>query len=35
MNNHKIRNDPNLASKLMALCLRIVEIAEDTDLPPK
>lgn len=30
-----MRNDPVLASRALALCARIVEVAEDTDIAPK
>jgi hypothetical protein len=33
--NDRMRNDPVLASRMMALCTRIVEIAEDVENPPK
>ena len=33
-NNFKLKNDPVLASRMMAMCLRIAEIAEESDLPP-
>lgn len=35
VNNHKLKNDPVLSSRLMAICQRIVEIAEDVEIPPK
>lgn len=35
IHNHKMKKDPVLASRLVALCSRIVEIAEDQELPPK
>jgi hypothetical protein len=35
IHNEKLRNDPLLASRMIALCTRIIEIAEDTDIPPK
>jgi len=35
IHNEKLKNDPVLASRMLALCTRIVEIAEDSDVPPK
>lgn len=37
VNNNKIKNDPVLASRMMALCHRIAEVAEDqsVEFPPK
>lgn len=35
IHNHKLKNDPKLSSRLIALCSRIVEIAEDSSIPPK
>jgi len=29
INNHKLKNDATLASRLLALCQRIVEISDD------
>jgi hypothetical protein len=33
-NNYKLKNDPALSSKLIALCSRIDEIADDATLAP-
>lgn len=35
INNNKIKSDSVLASRLMALCQRIIEISDDIDIPPK
>jgi starch synthase len=34
INNHKLKKDPVLASRLLALCQRIYEISESTIIPP-
>ena len=34
VNNHMLRNDPVLASRTIALCRRIVEIAEGVEIAP-
>lgn len=35
IHNHKLKNDPVLASRLVALCHRIVEISETKIIPPQ
>lgn len=35
IHNDKLKNDPVLASRMIAMCTRIVEIAEDTSIAPK
>lgn len=35
MNNQKLKNNAVLAARVIAFCQRIVEIAEDSELPPK
>jgi len=35
LHNHKLKTDPLLSSRLLALSQRIVEISEDKELAPK
>lgn len=35
INNWKLKENPLLSSRLLAMCERIVEISEKADIPPK